>query len=43
MRRLPLSLACLAAAAVLLAGCGRRSGDTIRIGVIAELTGSIPA
>ncbi len=36
MRRLTPSLACLAAAA-LLGGCGRRSGDTIRIGVIAEL------
>ncbi len=43
MRRLSLSLACCSAAVVMLGGCGRRSGDTIRIGVIAELTGSIPA
>ena len=43
MRRLPLFLVCLAAAAAMLGGCGRRSDDTIRIGVIAELTGSIPA
>ncbi len=43
MKRWCLLMAAFAAVGLVLAGCSRGKGDTARIGVIAELTGDVPA
>lgn len=43
MKRISVGLVLLIAASLVLASCGAGGGSTIKVGVVAELTGDIPA